>query len=157
MERHYIDYLRAVHPSLSETEARVLAQVFAGSTNQQIASLYGCTLRTIETHRYRIGKKLGSPPSKREDPMDSLTYVGVTSANTMPASLSSPRSRQQAHNPRKRIRARTHTSGSPSAGLSHGRTVAHLEVAGKGSHQSSGRWLLPGVLFQVEANNDPWV
>jgi DNA-binding CsgD family transcriptional regulator len=46
------------HPELSITQLRIWTLVERGLTSREIASLLGCSLRNIENHRYRIGKKI---------------------------------------------------------------------------------------------------
>ncbi len=50
--------LMQAHPELSITELRIWTLVERGLKSREIASLLGCSLRNIENHRYRIGKKM---------------------------------------------------------------------------------------------------
>ena len=45
------------HPELTETELRIRALAERGLTSREIADLFHCSIRTIENHRYRMGKK----------------------------------------------------------------------------------------------------
>jgi hypothetical protein len=152
-----VNYLLAVHPELSQTEAHILYHINQKKQNRDIAELYGCSVRNIENHRYRIAKKLGLIPGKKKGeriPHRETPTVGEFGAEARRALM----------NTRKKIRARSrNTSGTPDTNLhlrqrtSGGSTsgAAHKEVAGSGSQRpcSSGRWLLPGVLFQFEDND----
>jgi DNA-binding CsgD family transcriptional regulator len=46
------------HPELTRAELRICALVRSGRTSREIASLLGCSIRNIENHRYRIGRKM---------------------------------------------------------------------------------------------------
>jgi len=45
-------------PKLSRIEINIAGLVHLGYMSKDIADLFGCSVRTIENHRYRIGKKL---------------------------------------------------------------------------------------------------
>jgi DNA-binding CsgD family transcriptional regulator len=45
-------------PRLSDTEINVAGLVHLGYTSREIAQILGCSVRNIENHRYRLGKKL---------------------------------------------------------------------------------------------------
>jgi DNA-binding NarL/FixJ family response regulator len=50
--------LMHTHPDLTTAQLRILALAERGLKNSEIANLLGCSLRNIENHRYRIGKKI---------------------------------------------------------------------------------------------------
>jgi len=50
--------LSSIHPLLTRAEVRILAFIERGFKNRDIASLLGCSVRNIDNHRYRMGKKL---------------------------------------------------------------------------------------------------
>jgi DNA-binding CsgD family transcriptional regulator len=161
MQQHKINYYRAVHPNLTEPELRVLALILEDKSNSQIAELYGCTIRNVEKHRLQIGKKLRTSLSlwsmgERVSSQNDSSTVGGTGAETLDEEALQDHWEvlQNALFKRKAIRARSRkTSGNPSVTHSHRRQTAPVEVAGTGSHRpsrSSGRWLLPGVLFQLQ-------
>jgi len=50
---------KAPEPTLSPRERQVLAMLAAGKGSREIASLLGLGLRTVESHRLRLRKKLG--------------------------------------------------------------------------------------------------
>ncbi|GEM_PF-5173788 len=46
------------YPELTETELRIAAFVERRFTSREIAGLLGCSVRNIDNHRYRMGKKM---------------------------------------------------------------------------------------------------
>jgi DNA-binding CsgD family transcriptional regulator len=50
--------LRQTYPKLTRVELIILAYVRRGRTSREIASHLDCSIRNIENHRYRIGKKM---------------------------------------------------------------------------------------------------
>ena len=54
----FIAKLRKVYPALTLTEAKVCSLVRNNFSNKEIANLLITSIRTIENHRYHIGKKL---------------------------------------------------------------------------------------------------
>jgi DNA-binding CsgD family transcriptional regulator len=53
-----IGELRETYPKLTRVELIILAHVRRGRTSREIASHLDCSIRNIENHRYRIGKKM---------------------------------------------------------------------------------------------------
>jgi DNA-binding CsgD family transcriptional regulator len=52
-------YRLSIHrPTLTLTEINIAGLVYRGCTSKEIADRLGCSVRNIENHRYRIGKKL---------------------------------------------------------------------------------------------------
>ncbi len=56
--------LFAQHPDLSSAEARLCAYLIMNLTSKEIASVANKTIRSIDSMRYRIGKKLNVPEGK---------------------------------------------------------------------------------------------
>ncbi len=52
--------LRQRYPNLTPAELRIAALIAHGLTTPQIATRFHCSVRTIENHRYRMGKKVGT-------------------------------------------------------------------------------------------------
>jgi len=53
-----VDYLRKNFPMLGEVELKVCSMICLGLTNKEIADLLFLSIRTVESHRYHIGKKV---------------------------------------------------------------------------------------------------
>ena len=53
-----VDFLRRSFSSLGETELKVCSMISLGLTNKEIADLLFLSIRTVESHRYHIGKKM---------------------------------------------------------------------------------------------------
>lgn len=60
----FIERLSRRYPILSPTELRICTLMKIGLTSKDIASLLCVTVRCIETHRYRIRKKMGLQPDE---------------------------------------------------------------------------------------------
>lgn len=59
----FIERLARIAPDLTPTELKVSALVRTGLSSAEIAALFHVTRRNIDTHRYRLRKKLGLPSS----------------------------------------------------------------------------------------------
>ena len=57
----FIDRLARSAPGLTQTELKVSALIKAGLSSTEIASMFHVTKRNIDTHRYRLRKKLDIP------------------------------------------------------------------------------------------------
>lgn len=55
---NFLDRFKQKYPDLSKRELRVCAYLRMGLDNQEIATLMNVTIRTVETSRYRIRKKI---------------------------------------------------------------------------------------------------
>ena len=53
-----IEHLKRLYPHLGETELKVCSMISLGLTNKEIADLLFLSIRTVESHRYHIGKKI---------------------------------------------------------------------------------------------------
>jgi DNA-binding CsgD family transcriptional regulator len=148
MDRARIEYYMTVHPKLSETEAHIFMHVMDRKQNKEIAKIYGCSVRNIEAHRYRIGKKLGrvltpdESGGERVAPHYDTPTVGVGAAKGAIKARTKPKK----------------TPGRSAISPNLRRTAPQVEHAGTtGRHRHvSGRWLLPGVLFHLETR-EAWV
>ncbi|MDP4200753.1 MAG: LuxR C-terminal-related transcriptional regulator [Bacteroidota bacterium] len=140
MQTQCLNELRGEYPMLSEVELRIMTFVACGLGDREIAELCGCSLRTIENSRYRIGKKLS--PNTSSQP-------GTNGRGPGSERVISPQPRSaHALSPKP-----GHTSGIQGQRMI---PASHRSSAQDG--RSSGRWLLPGVLFQtIDLANEPWV
>jgi len=58
LNQHLLSRLVQVAPALSNAELKVCALIHNGLSNKEMANLTGTTVRNVESHRYRIRKKL---------------------------------------------------------------------------------------------------
>ena len=150
MDPRVLDTLKTRLPALTATETRVIALVEAGRTNKEIAELYGCTVRNIENHRYRIGKKLSARSTKA-----ARIHIGSSSVAVRSDHLLSQEGLRVQSMPQMRL-ARTIQTPTPSHRTDAPDPIGTPRSMGAGSHRSQGWWLLPGVLFNCE-QHEPWV
>lgn len=61
----FLTRLSAHHPELTETELRVCAFLRLPMTSKDVASIMGCSTRSVEKHRERLRKKFGLTPTQR--------------------------------------------------------------------------------------------
>lgn len=54
------DFALRTHAELSEAERDVLIGIIGGATTAEIAASRGTTVKTVETQRYHIQRKLGA-------------------------------------------------------------------------------------------------
>lgn len=66
----FIERLYAAHPSLTENDVRICAYILMNLTTKEIASLTHKSVRTIESIKYRLRKKLQLP-----DEQSTLAYL----------------------------------------------------------------------------------
>ncbi|CAN5550655.1 hypothetical protein BH10BAC6_BH10BAC6_00310 [soil metagenome] len=71
----FLTKLSARHPDLTETELRVCAFLRLPMTSKDVASIMGCSTRSVEKHRERLRKKFGLTPTQRIH-----EYLNTTSA-----------------------------------------------------------------------------
>lgn len=61
----FLTALSARHPDLTETELRISAFLRLPMTSKDVASIMGCSTRSVEKHRERLRKKFGLTPAQR--------------------------------------------------------------------------------------------
>jgi DNA-binding CsgD family transcriptional regulator len=61
----FLTRLSARHPELTETELRICAFLRLPMTSKDVASIMGCSTRSVEKHRERLRKKFGLTPTQR--------------------------------------------------------------------------------------------
>ncbi len=54
----FFNELSQMHPELNESEIIICYYLFAGFKNKEIAAFLNTSIRSVESRRYRIGKKL---------------------------------------------------------------------------------------------------
>jgi len=61
----FLTALSARHPDLTETELRISAFLRLPMTSKDVASIMGCSTRSVEKHRERLRKKFGLTSEQR--------------------------------------------------------------------------------------------
>lgn len=62
---HFLTDLSKKHPELTETELRLCAFLRLPMTSKDVATIIGCSTRSVEKHRERLRKKFGLTPTQR--------------------------------------------------------------------------------------------
>lgn len=60
----FLNKLHEYHPDLTQGESRMCAYIIMNLSTKEIASVINKSIRSVESSRYRIGKKLGVPDGK---------------------------------------------------------------------------------------------
>ncbi|TVS09494.1 MAG: LuxR family transcriptional regulator, partial [Phycisphaerales bacterium] len=114
---------------LTPSQLRVLALIAEGRTTSEIAATLHRSVRTVETHRYHLGKKLGAR-TQVELVLRAHELGLIERPDSLPKSI-----------------GRSVSSGRPS--LAPDRVIGALTVLDTGFHAGSGRASLSSLLSQM--------